>query len=216
MEENLTGLNSYKRIPDSIDESIRVAIIKGILKPNSHIDDNYLAEYFATSVSSVRSALLLLEDDGYVTLKRGAGYSVSNLGYDDILHLYQLSSILMKASLFSISTSNEPVMIMLKESLDAQSCPTNIDRDRKFHMTLAIASRNSQYIRATRNTYNKIEWWYKTVFQNDIGTNAVGDHRSIVERLAKIEKNSDYKEKVNEIVDIHFEKHIKEIENYYA
>ena len=202
-------IGNRKRIPDGVEESIRLAIIKGVLSPGTRIEEKAVAEEFLISETSVREALLLLEYDGYVELKRGSGYYVSILEKSDLRKMYELACMITKGSIKCIDNSDIFVCGLLDESVAYQEELDPVLMDRKFHVSLALASRNVVYLRAMKDIYDKIEWWYRTVSDSCMSRESTSlSHLEIV-RMINQHAGDDYSE-LNNLVDAHFQSHLKE------
>ncbi len=72
-KRNLFRPVTLKRTFEDISDQIKGLIYSGVLKPNDRLpSERDLAEQFNTGRMSVREALRILEESGYITIKQGA------------------------------------------------------------------------------------------------------------------------------------------------
>lgn len=92
-------MHSFERIENPtlrgrISEQIRLAILDGTLKAGSKLVERRLASQFATSLTVVREALILLEADGFVTKTPNAATHVTKLTLEDTEKLFDVRRVL--------------------------------------------------------------------------------------------------------------------------
>jgi DNA-binding GntR family transcriptional regulator len=75
-------------------ESVRKAILTGVLAPGARLRQEELAEVFGTSRIPVREALRALEYEGLVTSEPHRGFTVTALDADDVEEVYDLRILL--------------------------------------------------------------------------------------------------------------------------
>jgi DNA-binding GntR family transcriptional regulator len=75
-------------------ESLRQAILAGVLEPGARLRQEELAELFGTSRIPIREALRALEYEGLVTSEPHRGSTVTQLDADDIDEVYELRILL--------------------------------------------------------------------------------------------------------------------------
>lgn len=79
---------------DLVIETMREAILHGIVAPGARLRQEDLAEAFGTSRIPVREALRALEYEGLVTSEPHRGFTVMPLDADDIEEVYELRILL--------------------------------------------------------------------------------------------------------------------------
>lgn len=92
-------MHSFERIDNPtlrgrISEHIRTAILDGTLKAGSKLVERRLASQFATSLTAVREALIVLEADGFVTKTPNAATHVTKLTLEDTEKLFDVRRVL--------------------------------------------------------------------------------------------------------------------------
>jgi DNA-binding GntR family transcriptional regulator len=75
-------------------ESVRKAILAGVLAPGARLRQEELAETFGTSRIPVREALRALEYEGLVSSEPNRGFTVTALDADDVDEVYELRILL--------------------------------------------------------------------------------------------------------------------------
>lgn len=201
-------ISDEKKIPENAEDYIREKIITGELSPGERIDERIFAETLGIGVTSVRSALSALCYDEYITFARGTGYRVGTLTKDDVKNLYYLSYILLRASIRSIKY-NSAMMALLTESLVKTKDMTDYDSERKFHVTMALASRNQEFINASKSVYDKIQWWTccsntAIPFDEDI----LNEHKYITDEFINSGGNTHH---IFELIEQHYQHHIAKL-----
>lgn len=87
-------LENHQTLRERIVDTIREAIINGILSPGTKISEPELAERFGISRTPIREALRQLESEGFISVMPRKGAVVSELGKKDVEDYYELKSIL--------------------------------------------------------------------------------------------------------------------------
>lgn len=87
-------LENHQTLRERIVDTIREAIINGILSPGTKISEPELAERFGISRTPIREALRQLESEGFITVIPRKGAVVSTLSRKDVEDFYELKSIL--------------------------------------------------------------------------------------------------------------------------
>jgi DNA-binding GntR family transcriptional regulator len=82
--------SSDARLADSIRERLREAILKGEAAPGEHLREVEIAARYDVSRGPVREALLQLEREGLVLLRRNRGAVVARLSRSDLDEVYSL------------------------------------------------------------------------------------------------------------------------------
>lgn len=81
-------------VQELVLESVRRAILAGVIEPGARLRQEELADLFGTSRIPVREALRALEYEGLVTSEPHRGFTVTSLDADDIEEVYELRILL--------------------------------------------------------------------------------------------------------------------------
>lgn len=88
------NLENHQTLRERIVDTIREAIINGILRPGTRISEPELAEKFGISRTPIREALRQLESEGFINVVPRKGAEVSSLSRKDVEDFYELKSVL--------------------------------------------------------------------------------------------------------------------------
>ena len=200
-----------KRITIRLFVAIKTAIVNGIFLPETRINEIELSQQLDLNVNSFREAMKMLEYDNYIVFNKGNGYFVKDIRFHDLINWFEMIKILTNASVYLININEKTNMIMIEESLKTNNSLNNFLMDKKFHITLAICSRNQQFVRIMDDLYDRMLWAKNTILFLDITPNILSHHNEIVYTIMnRYENNSPYlKDKVDEHMLLHLE-YIKE------
>jgi DNA-binding GntR family transcriptional regulator len=85
--------------PELIAESLRRAIIEGLLSPGESLRQENLANHFAVSRIPVREALRQLESEGWIEFERNRGARVSKVSSAEVREIYEIRAVLEASAL---------------------------------------------------------------------------------------------------------------------
>lgn len=88
------SIDKHLTLRESILETIRDAIITGVLKPGEKVAEPELAERFGISRTPIREAFRQLESEGYLTVVPRKGAVVVTFSQRDVEEFYAIKSIL--------------------------------------------------------------------------------------------------------------------------
>lgn len=91
---NMVKLDNFKPLRDVVFETLREAIIKGILKSGERLMESQLAEEMGVSRTPVREAIRKLELEGFVVVIPRKGAYVSEMSYKDVHEVYEIRAAL--------------------------------------------------------------------------------------------------------------------------
>jgi DNA-binding GntR family transcriptional regulator len=77
-------------VKDAVADRLRVEIASGALRPGIRIVEGYWARKFGVAQASIREAINLLAQEGFVTKASGRSARVVNLTEQDVLHIFQV------------------------------------------------------------------------------------------------------------------------------
>jgi DNA-binding GntR family transcriptional regulator len=130
-------------------DRLRAEIASGALRPGVRIIEGAWARRFGVAQASIREAINLLAQEGFVTKASGRSARVVNLTERDVLQIYEMRGALegLAARLLADRTHDvhllEQALETMKRAAKAK-CPTElIDADLKFHLELCRLSNNS-------------------------------------------------------------------------
>ena len=146
-------------------EDIRNKIIHRQMFPGNRIIEEDLAQELGISRTSIRSALQLLKQDGFVEIVPNRGSFVVQPTLDDIIALYDIRLTLEIGAIeAAVTRATADTVRYLEHNLQQQreldhnfsiSAYSALNRD--FHWQIAKAAHNQYYERFLGEVYNKVE-----------------------------------------------------------
>lgn len=90
----LLKLDHFKSLRDVVFETLRSAIIRGVLQPGERLMENELAVQMGVSRTPVREAIRKLELEGFVKIIPRKGTYVAELSSQDVQEIYEIRAAL--------------------------------------------------------------------------------------------------------------------------
>lgn len=173
---------------NQIHTALRSEIILGHRKPGDRLAIDDLKARFGTSVTPVRDALQMLNQEGLITIKPRAGYFITLITLKELRDMLDLREILEVAAVERAATS------ITDEQLDAirnvhagytgdddQAYTRYTDENRHFHYLLAQASGNGELALALRHLHDRLA---RFMVIRKAGAKLEDIHALLIDRLA--------------------------------
>ncbi|HZW82559.1 MAG TPA: GntR family transcriptional regulator [Candidatus Deferrimicrobium sp.] len=187
-------LDSYKPLREIVFESLREAIIGGVLKPGERLMEIQLAEEMGVSRTPVREAIRKLELEGFVVMIPRKGAYVAGISLKDIADVFEIRAALeaLAASLAAERITEEELeqmerlLVRKAELTEANDLDSIVEVDTDFHAILFKASRNEKLGQILNNLREQIQR-FRAVSLAMPGRmkEALEEHRKIVEALSE-------------------------------
>jgi DNA-binding GntR family transcriptional regulator len=135
-------------VKDTVADRLRAEIANGKLRPGVRIVEGFWARKLGVAQGSIREAINLLAQEGFVTKASGRSARVVNLTESDVLQIYEMRGALegLAARLLAARTQDVPLLeeAVVKMSQAAKQGRTAelIESDLKFHLELCRLSDN--------------------------------------------------------------------------
>jgi DNA-binding GntR family transcriptional regulator len=136
-------------VKDSLAERLREEIVSGALKPGSRIVEGVWGRTFSVAQASIREAINILAQEGFVTKAAGRSARVVSLSEDDVLRLYELRGALeglagRLAAEHKADTGNlQEAVDRMRRAAKHERATELLDADLAFHLELCRLSQNS-------------------------------------------------------------------------
>ncbi len=136
-------------VKDTVADRLRAEIASGALRPGIRIIEGHWARKFGVAQASIREAINLLAQEGFVTKASGRSARVVNLTQQDVLQIYEVRGALegLAARLLATRTHDVKPLELALETMRRASKEKRpaelIDADLKFHLELCRLSNNS-------------------------------------------------------------------------
>src|SRR5580698_8292632 len=143
-------------VKHNLAEQLRKEIMTGSLQPGMRIVEAKWAAKFGVAQGSIREAINILAQAGFVSKASGRSARVINLSEDDVAHIYELRGAIegLAARLAAATQPNlhvlQAIMDVMRESASAGNCEGLLDCDLVYHLELCELSRNQYLIEHAR------------------------------------------------------------------
>ncbi len=143
-------------VKHSVANRLRKEIGSGALRPGMRIVEGTWARKLGVAQASIREAINLLAQDGFVCKSAGRSARVVNLSEEDVLQMYELRGALEGlAARLATQKAIEPApldeaLAMMRQSLKSGHAEKMLDADLRFHLELCRLSGNSYVLEHAR------------------------------------------------------------------
>lgn len=151
-----SNLTTDGLVKHDLAERLRKEIMSGSLQPGMRIVEAKWASKFGVAQGSIREAINILAQAGFVSKASGRSARVINLSEDDVAHIYELRGAIegLAARLAAATQPNlhvlQAIMDVMRESASAGNCEGLLDCDLLYHLELCELSRNQYLIEHAR------------------------------------------------------------------
>ncbi|WP_407305918.1 GntR family transcriptional regulator [Desulfosporosinus sp. SB140] len=184
-------LDGYKPLREIVFESMREAILTGVLEPGERLMEIQLAEEMGVSRTPVREAIRKLELENFVVMIPRKGAYVAGVSLKDVADVFEIRSALegLAAGLAAERVTDEELeqmeqALFYRANEGDLNLEQIVERDTDFHALVYKASRNERLIQILANLREQIQRFRSTSLAVP-GRNklAIEEHRMIVEAL---------------------------------
>lgn len=151
-----TSVTTDVLLKNHLAEELRKEILTGSLRPGERIIEGKWAAKFGVAQASIREAINILAEAGFVKKAPGRSARVIHLSEKDVLHIYQLRGAMegLAARLAAQSSRDfnplQAAMDRMRESARTGDREGLIDCDLRFHLALCELSQNPYLIEHAR------------------------------------------------------------------
>ncbi|MBF0469062.1 MAG: GntR family transcriptional regulator [Desulfamplus sp.] len=167
--------------------TLRRAILNGQLKPGERLAIDDLTTKFGTSVTPVRDALQMLNQEALVTIKPRSGYFVTRITLKELRDMLDLREILELASIEraakNITAEKTARLRQIHQGYtgdDDVSYTRYTDENRNFHYMVAQASENMELALALKHLLDRLA---RFMVVRHAGKDMADIHEPLIERL---------------------------------
>jgi DNA-binding GntR family transcriptional regulator len=147
----------------AIYKQIRTAIITSRMKPGERLVIEQLKSDFGTSVTPIRDALLMLSQEGLLTIKPRSGYYVTRVTLKELTDMLDLRAILELAAVeLAAANITRDEIARLKNVHAGYTTDTDeaywryTEENRTFHYLVARASGNRELARQIGHLHDRL------------------------------------------------------------
>jgi DNA-binding GntR family transcriptional regulator len=143
-------------VKHTVADCLRKEIASGGLRPGARIVEGTWARKFGVAQGSIREAINLLAQDGFVTKAAGRSARVVNLSEENVLQIFELRATLegLAARLIAQRAGDvgavEEALDLMRRALRNERPEDMLDADLKFHLELCRLSDNCYLLEHAR------------------------------------------------------------------
>lgn len=186
-------LDSYQPLREVVCETLREAIINGVLKPGERLMEIQLAEELGVSRTPVREAIRKLELEGFVIMIPRRGTYVADLSIKDVNEVFEVRTSLdvLAAGLAAERITDEELeqmerlLVQIGEYIEQGNMERIVEADSQFHDILYQASRNDRLVGIINNLREQLTR-FRSMSMSYPGRlkNTLEEHGRLVEAIA--------------------------------
>ncbi|HEY3423344.1 MAG TPA: GntR family transcriptional regulator [Negativicutes bacterium] len=186
-------LDSYQPLREVVCETLRAAIVEGVLKPGERLMEIQLAEELGVSRTPVREAIRKLELEGFVVMVPRRGTYVADLSIRDVNEVYEVRTALdiLAAGLAAERITEEEleqmerILVQIGKYIEEGNMEAIVDADGQFHDILYQASRNDRLVGIINNLREQLTR-FRSISMAYPGRlkNTLEEHSRLVEAIA--------------------------------
>jgi GntR family transcriptional regulator, rspAB operon transcriptional repressor len=167
--------------------TLRTEIILGHRKPGERLVVGDLKTRFGTSVTPVRDALQMLNQEGLITIKPRSGYFITQTTLKALRDMLELRAILEIAAVERAARTITDAQLAALKNIhagytgdDDQDYTRYTDENTRFHYLIAQASGNQELALALRGLHDRLA---RFMVIRHAGKSLEGIHARLVDRL---------------------------------
>jgi DNA-binding GntR family transcriptional regulator len=181
-----TGLNRRGSLADDVATYIRHLVLTGVLRPGERIDQEAVSEVLDVSRSPIREAVVVLGQEGLLTLSRNRGAFVADITPGDIAEHYELFGVVSgrAAALAAEQLSDDQVaeLTTIHRRFECGSLAEMSAANHDFHRLINRgAPRRTRWLLALLERTVPADYYE---FSAGVYADAVADHAAILDAIA--------------------------------
>ncbi|HYE81398.1 MAG TPA: GntR family transcriptional regulator [Clostridia bacterium] len=207
-------LDNYKPLREVVFESVRGAILSGILKPGERLMEVQLAEKLGVSRTPIREAIRKLELEGLVIMLPRKGAYVADLSIKDITDVLEIRAALegLASGLAALRMTEDEIEELkltaqhFSQAIEADDFDGIVQMDIEFHDRIFRSTRNEKLLQITNNLREQVQRFrIMYINKSNKSKELAKEHFEIAEAISK--RDMDKAEKIAI-------KHIENAEKY--
>jgi DNA-binding GntR family transcriptional regulator len=195
MENNFLELklDNYKPLREVVFDSIRGAIISGMLKPGERLMEVQLAEKMGVSRTPIREAIRKLELEGLVIMIPRKGAYVADLSIKNITDVLEVRAALegLASGLAALRMTEEEIKELeliarhFEQAMNSNDVEGIIQTDIEFHEKIFKSTRNEKLQQLANSLMEQVQRFrVMYVNQSAKSVNLIKEHYKIVEAIS--------------------------------
>ena len=187
-------LDNYKPLREVVFNSIRGAIISGVLKPGERLMEVQLAEKMGVSRTPIREAIRKLELEGLVVMIARKGAYVADLSIKNITDVLEVRAVLegLASGLAALRMTDEEIKDLeltarhFEQAMNSNDVEGVIQTDIEFHEKIFKSTRNEKLQQLANSLMEQVQR-FRVMYLNKAikSTNLIKEHYKIVEAISR-------------------------------
>jgi DNA-binding GntR family transcriptional regulator len=182
--------DSRRTLAAQVQERIREAILKQMLKPGERIDQNKLADELQVSMAPVREALKGLEAEGLVMIQPRRGAFVVEVSINDMDELYFTRQLIEGEAIYHAVpqltqadfAALQAMIDTMRQATAAGNVSSYISFNRQFHLRIYSALNNQHLLQVIQMLWERSELYrYRYMFVTRDTERIHQEHEGILE-----------------------------------
>lgn len=207
-------LDNYKPLREVVFESVRGAIISGVLKPGERLMEVQMAEKLGVSRTPIREAIRKLELEGLVIMMPRKGAYVADLSLKDITDVLEIRAALegLASGLAALRINDDEIQELnqvaksFHQAIVEDDFNKILQGDIDFHDIIFKATRNEKLVQMNNNLREQVQRFrIMYINQSNRSMTIANDHFEIAKAIS--ERDMDKAEKIAK-------RHIENAEKY--
>jgi DNA-binding GntR family transcriptional regulator len=155
-KNTLTKNSGEPLIKLALADQLRKQIVSGALRPGMRIVEATWGRKFGVAQGSIREAINILAQEGFVSKASGRSARVVSLSEEDVIQLYELRGAIeglaarLAAERKPDTTNLEQAINMMRQAVKKDCCEDLLNGDRDFHLELCRLSGNAYVLEHAR------------------------------------------------------------------
>lgn len=158
-------LDKYKPLREVVFDSLRGAIISGVLKPGERLMEVQLAEKLGVSRTPIREAIRKLELEGLVVMMPRKGVYVTDMSTKDITDVLEIRAALegLASGLAAMRITDDEIedlemtALEFHKAIEAEDIDRIMKEDIEFHDKIFKAARNEKLLQISNNLREQVQ-----------------------------------------------------------
>ena len=199
-------LDNYKPLREVVFNSIRGAIISGVLKPGERLMEVQLAEKMGVSRTPIREAIRKLELEGLVVMIARKGAYVADLSIKNITDVLEVRAALegLASGLAALRMTDEEIKDLeltarhFEQAMNSNDVEGVIQTDIEFHEKIFKSTRKAKLQQLANSLMEQVQR-FRVMYLNKAtkSTNLIKEHYKIAEAISK--RNREMAENISKI-----------------
>jgi DNA-binding GntR family transcriptional regulator len=193
MKKKFLRIENHQTLREKIVNSIREAIIKGVLEPGEKVPEPELARRFGTSRTPIRESFRQLESEGFLTVIPRKGAIVRSFTKKDIEEFYAIKALLegyaARIAVEKITEDDIKKMEILNDKLervsDIQDLKRALEIHNEFHEVFIKACGNDKLYRLIDNLVSQFSIFRFSISQKGRIEGSIEQHKAIIDAFKK-------------------------------